>query len=135
MYGSIEHGTDCSHRHMILSSDIVPESERIIQNGHIRFHVLKIISPTEYVVRPMMQLTENNKWIDINRSNEFICCDLKLQGLYKNLKSAEKLPGICDPTLGDKCVVQVDEKFYRAEIIEIDPKKYVFLINFLFGWN
>lgn len=72
MHGVSEHQGLCSHRHLLLPSDILDESEQIT-SGHLRFNMLKIISPTEYIVRPTSHPTSQHgeKWSTINKSDEF----------------------------------------------------------------
>lgn len=118
MHGSSDHFGDCPNRHMILQGDILTGTQNQITNGNIRFHVLKIISPTEYIIRPTT-LKSEEKWNHINGSNEFIYLDTKMQAFYKNTENMLCLPEL---KLGAKCVVERHGKFYRGEILRIYKK-------------
>ncbi|XP_055304540.1 putative ATP-dependent RNA helicase TDRD12 isoform X2 [Sitodiplosis mosellana] len=122
MHGVTEHQAMCSHRHLLLPSDILDDSEPMA-SGHLRFNVLKIISPTEYIVRPTeLKAGEHGTWRTINNSDEFDDVNAKMQAYYKDTINQKVLHTL---ELGQKCVVQCHEIFYRAEIIEIYEKRKV----------
>lgn len=118
MHGSSDHFSDCPNRHMILKEDILTGNQNQITTGNLRFHVLKMISPTEYIIRPTM-LKSEDQWNYINNSNEFIYLDTKMQAFYKNDQNVKCLPEL---KLGEKCVIECHGKFYRGEIIRIYKK-------------
>lgn len=122
MHGVTEHQATCRHRHLLLPSDNIEESE-LIASGHLRFKALKIISPTEYIIRPTAHSAGNNEpWKTINNFDEFNKMVSNMQAYYKdpaNRKILQKLE------LGEKCVVETThETFERAEIIAIIEKRY-----------
>lgn len=120
MHGSSDHYTDCMDRHMILDTDILTENTKQIPNGVLRFHVLQIITPTEYIVRPTQFKSDGEKWNDVNGSDAFMRSDLKMQSFYKNAANVKCLTGL---KLGEKCVVERHEKFYRGDIIRVSSKR------------
>lgn len=122
MHATIEHGSECKYRHLMLKSDILTDDENQITSGTLRFHVLKIVSPTEYVVRPIMLSSAENQqdWHIINGSDEFKVFDLQMQAHYKNDDSRKLLESL---ELGQMCVALWEERFYRAQIIRIIEKK------------
>lgn len=121
MHGSDDHSSDCTNRHMILREDILTGNQSQITNGTLRFHVLKINSPTEYIVRPTVLKSEGEKWNFVNSSNEFIYLDTQMQAFYKSEQNVKCLTAL---KLGEKCVIQCHGKFYRGEILRIYPKRY-----------
>lgn len=120
MHGSSNHFSDCPNRHIILRDDISTGNANQITNGTLRFHVLKITSPTEYIVRPMLIKSEGDEWSVINSSNKFVYLDTQIQVFYKNANNLKCLIAL---KLGEKCAVQCHEKFYRGEIIRVNPKR------------
>lgn len=118
MHASSDHFSDCKNRHMILQEDILTgANQNQIIKGNIRFHVLKIVSPTEYIIRPTMRKSEDEKWIDVNSSNKFIYLDANMQTFYKNKENEKLLPAL---KLGEKCAIQdMHGKFYRGEILRV----------------
>lgn len=122
MHGASEHQANCRHRHLLLPTDVLDDTELLL-NGQLRFNVLQIISPTEYVIRPTAHRTgEKEKWQTINNSNEFDDLNTQMQAYYKDSDNQKALHTL---ELGQKCVVQLHEIFYRAEIIQIYEKRYV----------
>lgn len=122
MHGVTEHQEMCSQRHLLLPSDILDDSEPIT-SGHLRFNVLKIISPTEYIVRPTEHRAgEHETWQTVHNSDEFDEVNERMQAFYKDAANQKVLHTL---ELGQKCVVQCHEIFYRAEIIAIHEKRYV----------
>lgn len=119
MHGSSDHSSDCPYRHMILHEDILTVNQSQITKGNIRFHVLKINSPTEYIIRPTMMKSEEEKWVVVNSSDEFIYLDTKLQAFYKNEQNVKCLPAL---KLGEKCAIEEHGKFYRGEILRVYKK-------------
>lgn len=113
MHGTNNH-KECQKRHMLLPSD-VPTGEMAYINKEIRFAVQKVISPTEYIVRPLQMRTANG-YTNINASNEFINFDMEFRMhclIEGHLKSSESIE------IGQLCVV-IDEHYaYRGEVIEI----------------
>lgn len=120
MHGSNDHQGECSKRHKIVSTDILDDEINQIKPGILRFHVLDINSPTEYIVRPSSWQTEEKKWIPINGFDEFIYLDLKMQAFYRDNANSKSLITL---KLGEKCMIEKHDKFYRAEIIKIYPKR------------
>lgn len=104
---------------MILQEDILTGTQSQITKGNIRFHVLKIISPTEYIIRPTMMKSEEEKWIVVNSSDEFIYLDTEMQTFYKNEENVKCLPAL---KLGEMCAIQEHGKFYRGEILRVYKK-------------
>lgn len=129
MHGTKDHFTDCPHRHVLLQSDILTENQ--ITHGTLRFYVLKIISPTEYIVRPTELKSEGGQWNVVNGSDEFIYVDTQMQAFYKNENNVKCLAAL---KLGEKCVIEHHEKFYRGEIIRINPRRFV-IRNFFYVFN
>lgn len=122
MHGVTDHHTECNYRHLMLKSDILDDEQNQMPSGILRFHVLKIVSPTEYLVRPMkINLAgDQQNWTEINGSNGFNTMDLHIQIHYKQSKNQELLGS---HELGQICVAMHEEKYYRAEIIRIFEKK------------
>lgn len=123
MHGTTDHLNieKCNYRHLMLPSDVLPEDKNPISSGHLRFNVLKIISPTEYIVQlTAHKAEENEKWQIISGSNEFIDFNKGIQAYYQDEVNQIKLDMI---ELGKMCIVISLQKFYRAEIIEIIEKK------------
>lgn len=122
MHGVTDHHTECNYRHLMLKSDILDDEQNQMPSGTLRFHVLKIVSPTEYLVRPMkINLAgDQQNWTEINGSNGFNTMDLHIQIHYKQSKNQELLGS---HELGQVCVAMHEEKYYRAEIIRIFEKK------------
>lgn len=121
MHGSGDHHSDCVDRHMILETDILTGNLNHIANGTLRFHVIKTVSPTQYIVRPTMLKRDGQNWNEINGSNQFIFCDTKMQAFYRNPENIKCLAAL---KLGEKCVIGRHEKFYRGEILRISSKRY-----------
>lgn len=114
------HGTnnhkECRDRHILLPSDVSTVGE-VYMNTEIRFSLQEIISPTEYVVRPLKIRTKDG-FKDVNDSNRFFNFDLEFRMHYMkkdNLKNFESIE------LGQLCVIADDESaHHRGEIIEED---------------
>lgn len=117
MYGETSH-RECQRRHTLLPIDILSDESGFV-NRELRFHLLKIISPTEYIVRPM-KIRIDNKWKDINCSNDYITFNLQFLLHYsyeENFKVHDSIE------LGSLCVIRVRNVPQRGEIIEIHKKK------------
>lgn len=121
MHGSSDHQADCQKRHKLLKSDILKEGSSQIECGIVRFHILNIISPSEYIVRPTELQTDENTWTRIEGSDKFVILDAEIQAFYKNANNTKSLIAL---NLGEKCVIERHDKFYRGEIIEIFSKRY-----------
>lgn len=121
LHGTSDHQADCRKRHKLLKSDILEDESNKIDCGTVRFHVLNIISPSEYIVRPTELQTDENTWKQIEGSNKFVILDAKIQAFYKNANNTKSLIAL---NLGEKCCIERDNKFYRGEIIEIFSKRY-----------
>lgn len=119
MHGSSDH-SDCMDRHMILDTDILRGNSNEITRGNIRFHLIKIITPTTYIVRPTMLKSDDETWNIVNGSNEFMYLDMKMQVFYKNASNLKSLTSL---KTGEKCVIERHEKFYRGEILRISTKR------------
>lgn len=117
MYGNTEH-TACKNRHTLLASDL-PTGENAYVNQNIRFHLFKIISPTEYIVRPLKVRTSNG-WKIIMQSDEYAMFKIRFHIHYVNQDHLVRPHSI---KLGQLCVVFIDEAPHRAEIIHIFDKK------------
>lgn len=126
MHGSDDHSGDCANRHIILRQDILSGSHSQITNGTLRFHVLKIISPTEYIVRPTMLKSESEEWNFVNSSEEFIYHDTKMQAFYKSEENVKCLNAL---KVGEKCLIERHGKFCRGEILCIYPKRYFIYLH------
>lgn len=116
MHGINEHSLDCKYRHLMLQSDVLNVDENQITSGTLRFLVLKVVSPTEYIVRPMT-LSSTGKSQDfsaVNGSSDFKILDLQMQGHYRKLQDTHYLELF---ELGQVCVVIWREKYYRAQIV------------------
>ncbi|XP_031636550.1 putative ATP-dependent RNA helicase TDRD12 [Contarinia nasturtii] len=125
MHGNIEHQATCQYRHLILPSDILIGDKNDIKNG-LRFNVLKVISPTEYIVQPISHadaidnIGRYGEWQTFNKSNEFDQFNSELQLHYKNMTNQKMLHTF---ELGKSCVISIREIFYRAEIMQIIEKR------------
>lgn len=105
---------------MILQEDLLTGNQSQITKGNIRFHVLKIISPTEYIIRPTMLKSEEQKWIVVNGSDKFIYLDTEMQAFYKDKQNVKCLSTL---ELGEKCAIQgAHGKFFRGEILRVHKK-------------
>lgn len=131
MHGTSEHRNGCRMRHKLVSTDILDEKTNQIQPGTLRFHIINIISPTEYIVRPVSFQTDDNKWHPMAGSDEFVCLDTKIQQFYRNSNNPKRLIVLA---LGEKCVVEKLDKFYRGEIIKMYPKRYSIKIEIFLEW-
>lgn len=112
----------CMKRHALLPTDIATDEndEPLYVNQELRFHLLKIISPSEYIVRPLKQRTSNG-WKDIMRSDESMVFKMRFHVHYVNSNNQIRPDTI---KLGQLCVILVNETVpHRAEIIHIFPKK------------
>lgn len=117
MYGNTEH-TACKNRHTLLPSDL-PTGEDPYVNQNIRFHLYKIISPTEYIVRPL-KVRISDGWKIIIRSDEYAMFKIRFHVHYVNQNHLVRPRSI---ELGQLCVVFIDGAPHRAEIIHIFGKK------------
>lgn len=122
MHGVTDHHTECNYRHLMLKSDILNDEQNQMPSGTLRFHVSKMVSPTEYLVRPIKikPAGDQQDWSVINGSNEFNAMDLQMQIHYKQ-SGNQKLLGSLE--LGQICVALHEEKYYRAQNIRIIEKK------------
>lgn len=121
MHGTSEHSNSCQKRHLLLQSDVLEDDKNQFIAGTIRFSVLKMVTPTEYIVRPVMYQEKGmqQNWKFFN-SDEFVCLDTEMQVYYKQCSNIRVLNS---PTPGDKCAIVEYEKFYRAEIIRCIEKQ------------
>lgn len=123
VHGIYEHQAheQCDYRHLLLPTDHLADDTKQISSGQLRFNVLKVISPTEYIIQPTVHAAgQNEKWQMINSTDEFDNFYKKLQAHYKDEGNQSKLNCL---ELGEKCVVIALQKFHRAEIIRIIEKK------------
>lgn len=118
MHGSNDHQPECKRRHMLVTYDLLDEETNQIENGQLRFNVLKIISPIEFIVQPTEKLKD--KWHIVNNSDTFAELNAKMQKHYKVQANQIALHPL---ELGQKCVVLIHEIFYRAEIVRIIEKR------------
>lgn len=113
MHGNANH-KNCRLRHVLLPSDIL-NNENAFVNKELRFHLIKVISPTEYIVRPL-KIRTGNVWDEVNGSNEFLGFNMRFSFFYSlnaNLKCVETIE------LGQLCVVVVNDAPHRGQIIQI----------------
>lgn len=118
LHGNTEHN-GCMNRHTLLPTDIATD-ENMYVNQELRFHLFKVISPTEYIVRPLKVRLEPNRWKDIMRSNDYVVFKMGFHVHYVNPNNQVRPDNI---KLGQLCVVFVDTMPHRAQIIHIFPKK------------
>lgn len=123
MHATNEHQPECKRRHLLLPFDVLSEESNPISNGQLRCNVLKILSPTEYVVQPTAKLTD--KWHIINDSDKFDELNAQMQAHYKEKTNRIVLNSL---EMGEKCAIELHEIFYRGEIIGIIEKRYVFCV-------
>lgn len=121
MHGTNEHQKNCPKRHLLLQSDVLEDDKNQFNGGTIRYSVLQMITPTEYIVRPILhqEKGKQDNWKAFN-SDEFVCLDAEMQVHYKRSSNLKLLDL---PKPGDKCVILECDKFYRAEIIECIEKR------------
>lgn len=95
--------------------DIVNKPDKVI-----RFSVLKMVSPTEYIIRPQMTRSAfgSSNWEQINDANEIAELDARMQSFHK-----DKLIVLDPIELGKRCLVIHHQKFYRAEVIQFFEKR------------
>lgn len=126
MHGTNNHEAKCEYRHLILPHDVLNDGENEIKSG-LRFNVLDVVSPTEYIVRPIIHADivdskgHFGKWDTVNKSNEYDQLNLELQIHYKNAANQKILHTL---ELGQKCVCARRGVYYRAEIMQIIEKRY-----------
>lgn len=121
MHGTSDHQTNCRKRHMLLNSDMTDDASTQIKSGTLSFHVLDIISPSEYIIRPDSVNADGMNWESIKGVNEFNTLNDEMQTFYQNDGNITSLV----VELGEKCAVKKDDHFYRGEIIEIFDKRLV----------
>lgn len=125
MHGTTEHRAQCKYRHLLLPSDIMEEGSMQPTSGYLRFIIIKCISPTEYIVQPTYHATgHGEEYRRTNRSDEFESFNKQMQIHYKVESNRKALSSL---ELGQKCVILVREKYYRAEITCIIEKRYELL--------
>lgn len=117
LHGSTEHNA-CKNRHTLLPTDIATGNNLYV-NQELRFHLLKVIGPSEYIVRPLKVRTSNG-WKDIMRSDDYAVFKMRFHVHYSN-PIHQIRPDIIK--LGQICVVFVDTVPHRGEIIHIFQKK------------
>lgn len=117
LHGNTEHNA-CMNRHKLLPTDIAT-GENLYVNQELRFHLFKVISPSEYVVRPL-KLRTISGWKNIMRSDEYAVFKM---GFHLHYVKPENQVHPDKIELGKLCVVFVDIVPHRAEIIHIFPKK------------
>lgn len=121
IHGTSEHQANCDCRHLLLPSDLMDESSQQPTSGHLRFNLIKCISPTEYIVRPIFHSAGyGEEYRSTNGSDQFESLDEELQTYYK-LESNQKVLGALE--LGQKCVISVQGKYFRAQIVRIFEKR------------
>lgn len=118
LHGSTEHNA-CMNRHTLLPTDIAT-GENLYVNQELRFHLLKVISPSEYIVRPLKVRCTSNGWKDIKQSDDYLVFKMGFHVHYVNPINQVRPDTI---KLGQLCVVFVDAVPHRAEIIRIFQKK------------
>lgn len=121
MHGTNEHQANCEYRHLLLPSDLMEDSSLQPTSGYLRFNLLKCISPTEYIVQPTYHSTGyGDKYQIFNGSDQFESLDEEFQSYYKNEHNQQVLGAL---ELGQKCVILVRGKYFRAQIIRIFEKR------------
>lgn len=115
VHGQTHYQRDCRNRHLILSHDILDEP--IVQCDQlIRFQMLKVRSPTEYVVRPL-KVKYPSGWQAINSSEKY-ANDFYLRFVQHYKKRANRTLKLVI-NAGDLGVVLVQDGIpFRCEIIK-----------------
>lgn len=113
MHGHGEHEINCDYRHNIVPFDLVNQQF----NGVMRLNILKVISPTEYIVWPIK--SKSNGWHRINDSDNYLIFNVEFQKHHEDVKKQV----VHHPVgLGDLAVYYRDGKPFRCEVIKIHEK-------------
>lgn len=121
MHGTSEHQADCDCRHLLLPSDLLEESSIQPTSGYLRFDLIKCVSPTQYIVRPIYHSKGYGEtYENTNESDQFDSIDDQLQAYYREEKN-QKVLGTLE--LGQKCVISMRGKYFRAQIVRIFEKR------------
>lgn len=118
MHDETHYQAKCRNRHMILPFDVLKDPIAHY-TAMIRFKLIKVISPTHYIVQPLKM--KSDKWRFINSSNSFqIIINTKFTVHYNNSSNRMVQQPI---ELGFLCVTIKEDIPYRCEIIQCHKKE------------
>lgn len=110
----------CSSRHVLTKYD--RPLEHIPRNGTVKFHIIKIKSPTHFTVRLLEHKPVNRKKYEKIKS-DYIFFYMEFKSYFKDQANhVIHHP----PNLGDICVIDVehgDHDYRRCRIIEVHTTK------------
>lgn len=118
VHGVAHYQPKCRNRHMILPFDISKDPVAHY-TAMIRFNLLKVLSPTEYIVQPLQM--KSDKWRSINSINSFqFHMNPSFIAHYNNFSNRTVQQPI---ELGFLCVTMKEDVPYRCEIIRCHKKQ------------
>lgn len=118
VHGQPHYQKDCRNRHSLLPYDVLDEP--IVQHKqYLRFQLLNLISPTEYVIRPL-EAKFASGWQTINSSDKYRC-EFNPRFLQHYAKTENQyLQTVIE--VGNLAVTMEDGIPYRCEVIKRLPK-------------
>lgn len=118
VHGQPHYQKDCRNRHSLLPYDVLDEPFAH-HTQYLRFQLLNLISPTEYVIRPL-EVKCASGWQTINSSDKYGCEFSPRFLQYYNKAQNQYLQTAIK--VGDLAVTFDSDIPYRCEVIKCRPK-------------
>ncbi|XP_037936888.1 uncharacterized protein LOC119670628 [Teleopsis dalmanni] len=111
----------CEYRHRLASYDQPKDEELIPSFGDMRVKIIKVISPSHFLARPLgYRVNKSEAFQQIRKSNEMSLFEMNLNFHYLN---EDNLIVLSSPAIGDLCIYKITEMPYRAKIIDVGHNK------------